>query len=390
MIKSIFSLTSFMILFAIILGNDSAFASESSPIRIGATVSIEGKYKEPSLMVQRSYKLWVHEVNQRGGILGRKVELVLYDDKSRKDLVKELYRKLIEDEQVDFVFSPYGTPLTLAASEISEKHKLLMLACAASGEIIWKRGYQFIFGVYALANRYFIGLLDMMARNDLNTVSIVYNAASPFNIDVAEGVKRWAKKFNITIDQEKRYMEGKNELPTIVSELKAAKVKRLIVSAYPPDCYYLLNLMQKMDYRPLVLGMTIAPIHPDFFNNAGTIANRIFGPSQWEPSERITFPGTKNFIRVFKNFTGKIPSYHAGSAYAACQLFESAIQKTQSLDNEKIRNHISAMDTVTVIGRFKVDPSGKQVGHNPIMIQWQDGKKEIVWPTKMQTSPPLF
>ncbi len=390
MIRSIFSLTSLLILLNILFGNNLTHASSSLPIRIGATVSLEGKYKEPSLMIQSSYKLWVHEVNQRGGIFGRKVELILYDDKSRQNLVKELYRKLIEDVKVDFVFSPYGTPLTLEASEVSEKHKLPMLACAASGEIIWQRGFQYVFGVYALANRYFIGLLDMMARNGHRTVSIVYNADSPFNIDVATGVKNWAKKFKITVTQEMKYLEGKNELSAIVSDLKAKKIKRLIVSAYPPDCYYLLSLMEKMDYRTDILGMTIAPIHPNFFNNAGPIANRIFGPSQWEPSERITFPGTKNFIKTFKDYTGKTPSYHAGSAYAACQLFEGAIKKTQSLDRVKIRNYIAALDTVTVIGRFKVDHSGKQIGHNPIMIQWQDGKKEIVWPPKMQTSPPIF
>jgi len=148
--------------------------------------------------------------------------------------------------------------------------------------------------------------------------------------------------------------------------------------------------MQEKEYRPSVLGMTIAPIHPKFLENAGDMADRVFGPSQWEPSERIPFPGTKKFVAAFKGFTGQIPSYHAGSAYAACQLYEGAIKNAQSLDNEKLRSHVAALDTVTVIGRFKVDTSGKQIGHNPIVIQWQNGKKEIVWPSKMQTASPLL
>jgi len=196
--------------------------AEKEPIRIGATVSLEGPYKEPSLMIRNGYQIWAHEVNQQGGLLGRQVKLILYDDKSQKQRVKKLYRRLIEDEQVDLVLSPYGTPLTLAASEISEKHKLLMLACAASGEVIWKRDFQYIFGVYALANRYFIGLLDLMARQGINTVSLVYNQASPFNVDVAAGAKKWARRFKIDMAHDKPYRDGEKELPAILADLKTA------------------------------------------------------------------------------------------------------------------------------------------------------------------------
>ncbi len=388
--KSIFSLAILLVLCITFPGRLSAEASNGSSIRIGATVSMEGEYQEPSLMIQKSFQLWEQEVNQKGGLLGRKVELILYNDKSQVKTAKEMYRKLIEQDRVDFVFSPYGTPLTLAASEVSEQHKLLMLACAASGKVIWERGFRYIFGVYALADRYFIGLLDLMAQRGHHTVSLIYNDNSAFNVDVAKGAKKWAEKFKIRVVHEKKYKDSQKELPAIVSDLKAAKSERVIMSAYPPDCYRLLSEMKKNEYQPLVLGMTIAPIHPDFWENADGMAKRVFGPSQWEPSERIPFPGTKEFVNKFKHFSGKIPSYHAGSAYAACRLYEDAIRQTQSLDNEKIRNYISSLDTVTIIGRFKLNQAGIQIGHNPIIIQWQNGKKEIVWPFNMQTASPLL
>lgn len=388
--KTCLAWTTLILILGIVAGPLAVCLAAEAPIRIGATVSEEGPYKEPSMMIQKAYQLWAREVNQQGGLLGRKVELVLYDDKSQKERVTSLYRRLIEEDGVDLVLSPYGTPLTLNASEVSEQHKRLMLACAASGESIWERGYQYIFGVYALANRYFIGLLDMMARNGINTVSVVYNDASPFNVDVATGVKEWAWKFNMTVEHDKPFQDGEKQLAAIVADLKAAGAGQVILSAYPPDCYQLLRQLQAADYRPRVLGMTIAPIHPDFFKNAGPMADRVYGPSQWEPNERIPFPGTKKFVHAFSRFAGKLPSYHAGSAYAACQLVADAVRHTRSLDNGKLRNYIAALDTVTVIGRFKVDPDGKQIGHNPIIIQWQQGKKEIVWPYKMQTAPALF
>ncbi|MBE0585146.1 MAG: ABC transporter substrate-binding protein, partial [Desulfofustis sp.] len=164
----------------------------------------------------------------------------------------------------------------------------------------------------------------------------------------------------------------------------------LILSVYPADGYLLLDLVRRQPRRPTVLAMTIAPLHPTFYETAGPIANGIFGPSQWEPDERIPFPGTMNFISNFEKSFQELPSYHAGAAFAACQILERAITEVGTLDHTLIRDRISALDAVTVIGRFKVDHLGRQVGHNPILVQWQQGKKEIVYPAKMQTAAPRF
>ena len=362
---------------------------ESRPILIGATVSLEGKYSEPSSMVRNAFKLWQQEVNNRGGLLGRPVNLILYDDKSQKELVRKLYKKLINEDKVDLVFSPYGTPLTLLASEVSEQKKMVMLACGASGEKIWERGFNYVFGVYALAKRYFIGFLDLMAREGLETVGIIYEN-SPFHIDVAAGTESWSKRFGLHIVFKKSFTNAPTELPELINSAIKLNPDGLIISAYPPDGYRSLNLIKKAKYQSKALGISILPTNPDFYKKAGYIAEGVFGPSQWEPDERIPFPGTQEFIDKFSAYANKIPSYHAGAAYAACQIMERAISHTKSLNQITIRDHIRALDTVTVIGRFKVSHDGKQVGHNPILVQWQNKKKEIVYPTKMQTKPARF
>ena len=243
--------------------------------------------------------------------------------------------------------------------------------------------------MYALAKRYFVGLLDLMAREGFEKLAILYED-SPFHQDVAAGTAFWAKRFGIHVSFKKPFINATSEFPGLLEKAIDLKSDGLIVSAYPQECYQLLDLMKKRKYRPKVLALTIAPIHPDFYQNAGVIAEGVFGPSQWEPDERIPFPGTRKFIDGFVAYTKKVPSYHAGSAYAASQILENAITQTKSLNHERIREYIRAMDTVTVIGRFKVDHKGKQIGHNPIMIQWQKGEKEIVSPTKMQTASARF
>lgn len=379
----------FWIFFFVPLVSFTAPASGAKPIRIGATVSKEGKYQETSMMIQSAFSLWEEQVNQRGGLLGRPVKLVLYDDKSKEELVRRYYEKLVTEDKVDLVFSPYGTPLTLVASEVTERGRLVMLACAASGEKIWERGYKYVFGIYALGKRYFIGFLDLMARNGLESVAILHEN-TPFNIDAANGSEAWARRFGVRVDLKRGFDNGNAELPGLLGEVMKLDPQGLILSAYPPDGYELLGLMKQKGYRPKALGIAIAPVHPDFFRRAGSMAEGVFGPSQWEPDTRIAFPGTRKFIRDFEAFSNKRPSYHAGAAYAACQVLERAINHCQSLDQDKIGHFIRELDTVTIIGRFKVDHKGRQIGHNPLMIQWQHGKKEIVYPTRMQTAAPRF
>ena len=121
-------------LLAALLVHTSVAADKPRPLLVGATVSLEGKYRDTSFMVGNSFRLWEKQINAQGGLLNRPVKLILYDDKSRKDLVRHFYAKLLEEDKVDLVLSPYGTPLTLVASEITESAGKVMLACAASGD----------------------------------------------------------------------------------------------------------------------------------------------------------------------------------------------------------------------------------------------------------------
>ncbi len=361
----------------------------ASPILVGATVSREGRYQEPSKMIRLSYRLWEKQVNETGGLLGRPVRLVLYDDKSQKELVRQYYEKLIVQDKVDLVLAPYSTGLTYVASEVTEQHRLVLLASGASGEMIWQRGYKYVFGVYGLAKRYFIGFLDLTARNGLQTV-VILDQDTLFTRDAANGAQAWAGRLGLKILERHTYHNSETEFPLLLGRIKNLKPDALLLCSYPPDGYRFLQALAKADFHPRALALSITPSLPDFYEKAGPLAEGVFGPSQWEPDERIPFPGTRRFIRAFVDFTGVSPSYHAGTAFAACQLLQQSIGVVGALDHPKIRDHIAALDTVTVIGRFKVDPQGRQIGHTSIIIQWLNGKKEIVYPTKMQTAPPRF
>ncbi|MDJ0780763.1 MAG: amino acid ABC transporter substrate-binding protein [Desulfosarcinaceae bacterium] len=366
----------------------SAADLRAEAIRLGGTLSLSGVYREPSEMIRKAYQLWARHTNARGGLVGRPVELLIYDDQSNPERVQHYYRKLIEADGVDLLLSPYGSPLTMAAAAVSDARKYVMVACASAAEAVWRQGYTHLFGMYATSSRYFIGLLDLIARERYRSVAVIYEQ-SAFHQEVAESAEKWARRFRLDVPIYHGFPRGSGLAP-IVDRLRSHQppLDSVIVSAYPTDSYRLLEHFQKLNFRPGVLGMSIAPTYPDFYLRAGEIADAVFSPSQWEPDERIPFPGTRTFIQAFKEAYGHLPSYHAGSAYAACEILARAVSTVGGIDQRKLRDTISVLDTVTIIGRFKVDRHGMQIGHSPILIQWQAGRKQIVYPSKMQTALP--
>ena len=358
-------------------------------IKIGAAVSMSGKYEKPGTMVCYGYRLWEKQVNERGGLLGKKVQLVVYDDGSNPDTSVALYRRLIEEEKVDLVLSPYSSSITYKVSAITEKYHYPLLAAGASDPAIWQRGFRYVFGMYALADRYFTGFLDIIAEYGFHTVVTVAEN-DRFPVSAANGVKKWSETFGLDVLKTILYPKGQPDFAAIVKEIRALNPDAVVLCAYPPDVYKFMGAMKLLKYRPRAFAATIAPTFKDFGIRLGRDAEGVFGPSQWEANARIPFPGTKKFISDFEKFTHLTPTYHAASAYSSCEILEKSVKEAGSLDRELIADAIRKMDTFTVLGRFKVNGLGIQVGHTPITIQWQRGKREIVWPRKMQTANPVF
>ncbi|MBA4357938.1 MAG: hypothetical protein C0405_09465 [Desulfovibrio sp.] len=370
------------------LGIGQAMA-QPPPIVVGGTLSLQGKYQAPASNMLPALELWAEEVNRAGGLLGRPVKLVVRDDQSSRDLVRAHYRALLEEERADLLFGPYGSDLNLAALEVTEPRGRLLAGLAASGDELWEKGFRLFFGVYAPASRYFIGFMDLAARQGLKTVGIIHEQSS-FPNAAAKGAREWAMRFGLKVSFMEGFADSARELPGLLARAKQESVEALALAVYYPDSLLTIKELERMAWRPQALAMSTGPAAPDFYLQAGAMAENVFGPTQWEPVLRIPLPGMAKFIEDYARRAGQAPSYHATSAYAGMGILAQAVAATGSLEQEGLRRHIWGLDALTVMGRFKLDPSGKQAGHTPFLIQWQTGKKEIVYPPRLHTAPPRF
>jgi branched-chain amino acid transport system substrate-binding protein len=375
----------YLVLFIAAAG--SAHASES--IRIGLTLGLTGKYQVESDMQRKGFRLWEKDVNRRGGILSRTVQLLILNDKSDPQTAEFLYEQFILKDKVDLLFAPYSSEITEAILPLTEKYAYPLLASGASADRLWKKGYKYVFGVYIPASRTAVGFLKMAVEKGFQDIAIVY-ADDPSSQDVALGTKKWAGRFGLKVRLFEEIKEGGSNVIELARRAKVARAQILIACGYFPVAVDMRLALKKIGWYPNAYFATTAPAIPAFYKRLKSDANYTFSQSHWEHLSRLDLFGGDKFYEAFMKEYKEEPSYQAAQAYAAGQILEQAIGKADGLDRRMIRNALSELDAFSIIGRYGVDAEGRQTKQFNLIIQWQNGKKQIVWPEELRTAAPIF
>jgi len=366
----------------------AAEAQAQAPIKIGASLSLTGTYAALGQNQHRGYQLCTKHVNEKGGVLGRKIEFVLYDDQSLPATGVRLYEKLITQDKVDAIMGPYSSAITEAVANVNDRYKMPMVAPMASTTSIFKKGRKYIFMVQSPAEVYLEGLLEVAAKRGLKTVAIV-NEDTLFPKATVQGTIELAKKKGLQVVFVEAYPKGNTDFSALLTKMKAANPDVLGAATYFDDALAITRQMKELNVNPKMYGVTVGGDLPKFYEQLGRNAEYVYGATQWEPE--LPYPGSQQFAQAYKKeFPGADLSYHSAGGYAGCQILVEGIRRAGSIDSEKIREAILKMDYDTVYGGFKVDQDGFQVSHKMVMFQWQEGRKVIVWPDELAAGKTRF
>jgi branched-chain amino acid transport system substrate-binding protein len=362
-------------------------AASAEDVVVGASVALTGKYSRTGQEQLNGFEMWVEDVNARGGILGRKVRLVHYDDESKPDTAARLYEKLITDDKVDLLFGPYSSGVTMAASTVAEKHGFPMVSTGASSSEIWSRGYKNIFGLYTPANTYMDQILELAKEKGLKKVALLY-ADTAFPRDVAAGVKATTARLGMDLVFEEEYGKASTDFAAMILKMKTKKPDVVIGGSYLPDSTAFMRQAKENRLYAKIFAFAVGPGLPDFGPNLGVDAEGVMGNTQWEAT--LNIPGAKEFGERYAEKYGHEPGYHAAGGYGAGQVLEAAVAKAGSLDRDKIRQALVGLDTTTIFGRYKVDATGQQVGKPGYSIQWIGGVRHVVLPPDVATATLVY
>jgi branched-chain amino acid transport system substrate-binding protein len=366
-----------------------AWAQGGKDVVFGGAISQTGQYAEPAGRQVNSIKLWVDDVNARGGLLGRKVKLILLDDKSDTQTAIKLYEKLITEDKVDVLLAPYSSGITEAVANVNERYKMPFVAYGAASTPIWEKGRKYIFNIVAVAEDYQKGAVHLAKQIGVKKAAVI-GQDSLFPRQSGKGAKEWAKKLGIEIVVDENYPVKLTDFTALLQKIRAAGAEAIFSNSYFADSAAQLRQLREQNINLKLFSSTVGPGLPNFPEQLGNTAEYVLGFSQWEPLPKILKnPGMEEYIAAYEKRYGEKPNYHAGGAYGALQVTEAAIKRAGSFDNDRIREALATIDVVTIYGRYKVDARGMNEAEG-MTFQILKGQRRVVWPDKWaETKPEL-
>jgi branched-chain amino acid transport system substrate-binding protein len=391
----------------------AASAQAAEPIKVGFSMALTGGVAVNGKQCLVALQIWRDDVNAKGGLLGRPVELVYYDDQSMPSNVPGIYTKLIDVDKVDLVLGPYATNMVAPAMPIIIQHNMTDVSIQAL-DVNSEFHYPRYFAVLpsgpntrlAFAEGYFE--IAKQQNPKPKTVAIVA-ADAEFSRNAADGARIAVKNSDFQIVYDKTYPPPTQDFAPIIRAIQALNPDMVFAAAYPPDSIGLIRAMNEVGFMPKMFGgAMIGLLATAPKASLGPIINGILIQETFMNAPSLDFPGLKALMAKYQaqapqQGVDPIGYAYAPAAYSAAQILAAGVEGTKSLDHAKIADYIHGHTISTVTGDIAFGPDGEWaksrvvytqfqhvVGGNDIE-QFKDPTKEpILWPPAYKTGTVIY
>lgn len=401
-----------MAIFVFFLSSTEPLAGPQKLV-IGHPACLSGKYAKAGEQAIGGIKACIDWVNNvYGGVLlgGKRIPIdyKYYDCESKKEGVTSLIERLITVDRVNVVFSAYSSGLTLSGAPVAERYNMVYMDHGGASDRIFQQGFQYAVQTIGPGTRYHVGTLDMLDHVDpeAKNVALAYED-SEFARMTMDGAEKHVKKLGKKIVFKRTYPTGVTDLTPLLSDMKARKPEIVLGGGHYEDGQLFARQMSDLDINVKALSLIASATLPAFYAAlGGHTAEGILGPSHWEYG--VTFspegamkvgldwigPSQDEFVSLFKKALGKedmTPDYHAAEAGAQVLAYVKAVENINSVNQDKVRAALGKLKFMSFYGGWDIDDiTGLQIGHSMVDMQWQDGKRVIVWPLEAATGKLIY
>ncbi|UYO92443.1 amino acid ABC transporter substrate-binding protein [Pollutimonas sp. M17] len=373
----------------------SAPAVAQEVLRIGAPLPLTGALAPEGTKLRQGYDLWLDQVKAQGGIkVGDKrlaVEMRYYDYQSSTPKAVQLAEKLITDDKVDFLFSPFGSGAAKAASTMAEKNGVPLLASSASSAEVFDQGYKNLFGLYTDNSTLSEPIADLvqakipgakrvaiLARNDLYPLSLAHE------------FEKSAKKRGLEVVYFERYAIGTLDHAAALTQLAAKRPDWIVITGYINDLILARKQLADLRVDAQALTMINGPAYDEWISASGKLAENVTTASWFHPvlsyqSEDV-FGSTAKFVELFRAKFGSSPDFTQASGAAVGVILQQAIERAGSKDRDAVRAELKKGGFKTFFAPISFGPNGMADSYIPPVYQIQDGKVQVVYPADIATS----
>lgn len=349
---------------------------------VGAVVTQSGHLADLAADLRKALLLWQEEVNAGGGLLGRRVELRLLDDRSEAAAVGALYERLIGEEKADLLLGPFGSAATLGAASAAERHRRVLVNATGAARAVQKRGFRYVFQVAAPLAEYGAGALAAARANGYRRLAILARN-DPGSREIAARLREEAIREGLEPGEIEVYAPGNDDFAPQVARARKAGAQAWIAFGQARDAAEMVKSFRKLGYAPAMFFAQGAG-EAEFVRLLGQDAEGALGLLAY-----ASFLGTRDNARFAEAFAKKWssePTLLAAQGYGAAKVLEEALGRSASLEQERLREALGALETETPLGPYRVDRSGAQLAARPALVQIQKGRREVVWPEALATA----
>jgi branched-chain amino acid transport system substrate-binding protein len=362
--------------------------------RVGASLSQSGIYAPQGLQALQGLRLWVDETNAQGGLFvpelhhAAPLQLIAYDDRSRRHDVEYLTERLITVDRVDFLIGPYSSGLAHAAAAIAETYQKVLWNHGGSSDAIMRQGFRWSVHLPTPASGYFAGLFSCLQSQGAaaGRVAIIQRQRGTFSTEVAAGARQQAERSGFPALPPFFYPDDADDpgqISALGEALAAATPAVIIAVGRYEDDVALLRALAEMRLDAVVVAAVAAPMQA-FRKDLQALADGYVGPSQWESGTTVAVdigPASATFVEHFRQRFGQLPDYPAAQAYAAGLILQRCVVLAATCSDAALRTAADTLGCRTFYGDFRLDAhSGRQVGHETVLVQWQADEKKVIWP----------
>jgi branched-chain amino acid transport system substrate-binding protein len=370
-------------------GDGQAGGESRDPLVIGASLPLTGEFSQPGGAAKRGYEVWLEMVNEKGGILGRPVQLTVLDDASEQNTVVADYTKLITRDKVDLLLGTFSSLLNLPASAVAEKNRMVYVEPAGGAPAMFERGFRYLFFAQQATAPHqadvFVDWVKSLPAGEQPKTAAYPTQDDPFAKPVIDTMRKALEAAGVKTVYSTVYPPETTNFDTIANTIKARNPDLVAQGAVFEDGVGLVRSLIKTGFSPQTLFQTSAPSNSDQYAKGVGEANTegVFYTVSWSPE--ADYPLNQDFVRRYQQKFNQVPEEDAADAFAAAQVLQAGVEAVGAIDQDKIAEWLHANKVDTILGPLSWDATGAPQS-DFLLAQWQGGKSEIVLPKDVATA----
>ena len=381
----------FALSLALFFGQNGPALAAEEPIVIGGSLPQTGQFAETAKWIERGMTYWVNETNAKGGLLGRKVTLKIYDDESNAGKAVTFAEKAITVDKVDLLFGGYPGTAARAVMPVAEKHKYVYVSMGGHMKS-FQQGYTYSFGGPPLMGEWwyegFYQWLKSLPADQRPTRAAVYTMNNPIGASLMDSIDRMSKDLDIELVINEKYNLPLPDATPLVLKAKQMNCDILFANGFFADGVMTIRAAKALNYNPKAIVQGVGSVVPAWVKELGKDGDYVFSGTSLH--YKLNYPGNDK-LNAYVKKEYNLPAYpvYFGFGYAWMQTLSQGVEGAKSLDQTKIRDWLKSNTVHTICGPMSFNEQGLPKPIN-FCTQVINGQVELIWPKEIRTAEPVF